>query len=176
MAKQPRLSAARRPVPAILMESDSEDSDEASDQEEAPRRRKPPARLKGKVGWDVREEIVQKARDWTDEEIEEKLAFCCSVCKCSEDRKARIPADDEYIQATEDLFWHRKCCHGLFSEVGEEWSSPAEEVFSMLTVGQETGDESDGKEMVFTRAEVVQKYEEAKRRESEVHNQDGLEG
>jgi len=174
-----RRRKAKQPRARISSKSDSDDSDEdsSSSEEEEPQRRKPPQRLKGKVGWDIRDEIVQKVRYWTDDEIEEKLAFCCSICKCSEERKAHIPAGDRYIQVTEDLYWHRKCCHGLFTEANEDWSSPAEEVFSMIDgVGEETGNEKIGGETLFTKQEVMRKYEEAKRRESEVHNQDELEG
>jgi hypothetical protein len=63
----------------------------------------------------------------TDEHCEAKLAFCCSVCRCSPERRARIRYTyfgelDEYLQGSMDNMWHRRCCHEMFDVDPQGWA------------------------------------------------------
>jgi hypothetical protein len=115
----------------------------------------------------------------TDDQIEKRLAFCCFKCTCSDARRGKIPTDDKYVHSSDDSLWHRRCCHNLVDPPSEDWLSPtdqalndaepSEENYHLL--GQEITDEKQ-----FDMGELKQKYWTAKRHESEMYNEDELEG
>jgi hypothetical protein len=115
----------------------------------------------------------------TDAQIEQRLAFCCFKCTCSDARRGRIPWNDKYIQASDDSLWHRRCCHDLVDSPWEDWLPPADQALldaepsdaDYHLLGQETSDEKQ-----FDMKLLIQKYRTAKTDESEMYNEDEMEG
>lgn len=46
----------------------------------------------------------------SDDKIEEKMAFCCHICNCPPPVKDKY-LNDEYVQASPEGLYHRRCCH-----------------------------------------------------------------
>jgi hypothetical protein len=58
----------------------------------------------------------------TDEEVEKKIAFCCDVCHCAPEVKAKY-GDDQNVQPSEDGLYHRRCCHRTVEgPIPENWT------------------------------------------------------
>jgi hypothetical protein len=115
----------------------------------------------------------------SDVEIEKRLDFCCFQCTCSEARRGRIPSNDQYVHSSDDSLWHRRCCHNLVDLPPEEWLSPADQAIldavpteeNYHLLGQESTDVQE-----FELEDLRKKYWTAKRHESEMYNEDEIEG
>jgi hypothetical protein len=115
----------------------------------------------------------------TDVHIEKRLAFCCFKCTCSDARRRRIPSNDKYVHSSDDSLWHRRCCHNLVDPPSEDWLSPTDQALldvepteeNYHLLGQEITDDKQ-----FDMGELTRKYWTAKTHESEMYNEDELEG
>jgi hypothetical protein len=136
-----------------------------SPQEERPKRNARQAN-RNIIKQNQRTALVVQGQDFTDDVLEGRIAFCCAVCKCTEENKARV-AGDEYINAdgTDDYPWHRRCCHGAFDS-SEEWADPHSTAISL------DKDEEDENED-YSILDIKAAYNEAGRQESEIYNNDG---
>jgi len=183
----------KKPRVAQMMESEeseeeTEEEEEEAEEVEAP----PPSRLTGKRNWNAgHEDLSEDEQEVYDtkfpplEEILPNMAFCCETCNCSEEQKSRVTEygdiADSFIQSSLQTLWHRRCCHGLFTyDASQNWISPLEEVnasFWSLEEGQGEGllskDDQIPTEQDYAEAVVHERYIRAKRRESQVHNEDG---
>lgn len=106
------------------------------------------------------------------------LGFCCSKnCHCSKKQKRLANADGRYI--TPDCInslWHRRCCHSVYDH-NKEWLSPIEDVSTkieeLLFDESQTNFINDGGFLRYgKKLNIIQRYETAKRNESELRNED----
>jgi hypothetical protein len=139
---------------------------EAQETEDVPPKRNARQTNRNKIHMDKRTALVVQGQDLTDNVLEGRIAFCCAVCKCTEENKARV-AGDEYINAdgTDDYPWHRRCCHGAFDS-SEEWADPHSTAISL-----DKDEEDENKD--YSIFDIQPAYNEAGRQESEIYNNDG---
>jgi hypothetical protein len=171
-----RQRRAKRNVTLPAAVDESEDASGSDEQQPLPERKR------------ARKQNPNKARILdgynegvviTDEQIEKRLAFCCFKCTCSDARRGEIPWNDQYVHSGDNSLWHRRCCHSLVDTPSEDWLSPADQALldaqpsdeNYHLLGQEITDEKQ-----FDMGELTQKYRTAKRHESEMYNEDELEG
>jgi hypothetical protein len=66
--------------------------------------------------------------DLAPEEMEKSLAFCCYQCFCPKETLDKVPANDPFVQGSDDSLYHRRCCHGVFDQhIDGTWLSEFEE-------------------------------------------------
>ena len=53
------------------------------------------------------------APDLPNEYMEERVAFCCYQCICTDADKEKLK-DDPFIQSSIEGLFHRRCCHDLY--------------------------------------------------------------
>jgi hypothetical protein len=58
-------------------------------------------------------EEINECQEYTEEEKEKNVAFCCYICTCSDKRKAKVDdfANDAFVQSGAGGLFHRRCCH-----------------------------------------------------------------
>jgi hypothetical protein len=163
-----RVRASKRPkiyvpFPEPVQQAAAQESE--SPEEEPPRRHARRAN-RNQINMNKRTALVAQGKEFTDEIIEERIAFCCAVCKCTEENKARV-VDDEYINAdgSDNLPWHRRCCHGAFNS-SEEWADPYS---TAICLEKDDEDENEG----YSILDIHAAYKEAGRQEAEIYNNDG---
>jgi hypothetical protein len=121
----------------------------------------------------------KEGKDYSIPEIEEQMAFCCFNCNCSDARRGRIPWNDKYVHSSDDSLWHRRCCHNVVDAPSEDWLSPVDQAVhdaepteeELILLSQEIPDEKQS-----SMQELRQKYRTSKVQESEMYNEDELEG
>lgn len=161
--------------------NNSEDaaSDAGSEEQQPPlperkRARKQHAKNKARILDGYKEGVVIK-----DVEIEKRMDFCCCTCTCSEEQRGRIHWDDQYVHSSDDSLWHRRCCHNLVDPPPEDWLSPFDQAILDAEPTEENYHLMDQKmtdEKRVDMGDLREKYWTAKRHESEMYNEDEMEG
>jgi hypothetical protein len=116
--RQPKVVA--KAIEAPSDESWNDSSDEDSE-------KKPPAKKKV-IGIDRILECDNKVipEDMTDEQMEEKIAFCCYECICDDEKKNCIDKNNKFVQSQDGGLYHRRCCHNVIDEPEYDWCSQYE--------------------------------------------------
>ena len=108
--------------------------------------------------------------DTPDEYMEERIAFCCYQCFCTDEIKKQIPVEDPFIQSSLEGLYHRRCCHKVF-DPDEDWVSPFEHAVEELCL-----QEDEICHNVMTLPELEAQFNIALRHQSALYNADGLPG
>jgi hypothetical protein len=157
--------------------------DDASSSDEQQHQQQLPERKRARRGQDANRARIldgyNEGVELTDVLIEKSLAFCCFKCTCSDATRGRIPYNDKYVHSSDESLWHRRCCHGLVDPPSEDWLSPSDQALldaepteeNYHLLGQKNSDEKP-----YDMGVLRQKVMTAKTQESEMHNEDELEG
>ena len=108
--------------------------------------------------------------DTPDEYMEERIAFCCYQCFCTDEIKKQIPVEDPFIQSSLEGLYHRRCCHKVI-DPDEDWVSPFEHAVEELCL-----QEDEICHNVMTLPELEAQFNIALRHQSALYNADGLPG
>ena len=181
-----------RPRKAPLLENSDDDDDDKEEEEEdndqnedppEPELEPPLKKIKNVNYWAIRDSAPLAAGvSYSDDEIEDQLAFCCYKCGCSEKKRQQFE-DDPYICPDQTSLWHRRCCHDAWAqEFQQNWLPPydvamikAEDVLLQESTMGCALPEIETR-VLFKRNEVRRKYRTAKAQESELYNDDEIEG
>eukprot|EP00934_Nitzschia_sp_Nitz4_P000984 Nitzschia sp. Nitz4//scaffold236_size30323//9997//12576//NITZ4_007986-RA/size30323-snap-gene-0.34-mRNA-1//-1//CDS//3329543487//984//frame0 len=170
MRDEPRTSKRKRMPRAKPSEVKERPLEEIAPK---PRRR---AKLPPVLATDMRVDVPEKdGVKLTDEYIEQRIAFCCQKCFCSEKKKGPL-RDDPYVQSGEGRLWHRRCCHGAF-ECNEAWATDYEVICAQFEKMVIEGNLPPPTEPLHVNYDYVyERYQTVKRQESALYNDDELEG
>lgn len=112
-----------------------------------------------------------RADNETDQEIEDKIGFCCKHCACSEEDKQKY--DGEFITDKETA-WHRRCCHRRVT--GEKIHAKTLIEYLLAVEEQMEGMSRKGSETaIVSFGEVNAKFTIAFNQQTELANEDSLE-
>jgi hypothetical protein len=152
------------PRPSFVTTEDSDDDslpDPEEDVRAEPKRsKKAVAYLAAKHRLAMSEEDAKAEAVPSDEQILANLPFCCAVCTCSDERKARADPSDPFVSPAENQLYHRKCCHGCF-EVQDGWAAPFQAAVEQAMDGEGTLSSGNPRACLkqISEADIEQKYQ-----------------
>jgi hypothetical protein len=111
--------------------------------------------------------------------VEKHMAFCCSICTCSEELKREIITNRRYdVRPAKKCLYHRRCCHHVRTITG--WLDPLSN--ALQKVLPETDEDYEKVGQIIPEATLVlyqdllKQYKTAKKLESETYNNDSCAG